>query len=74
MRLRIEVDHQRIGSAPGKQRTQIERGGRLADPPFLIENRHFRHRVSYPINGLQRRLAVDRLARASVAPAPPASG
>jgi len=50
--LRVEVDHQRIGAAPGKQRREIERGGRLADAPFLIENRDLRHGVSSPINDL----------------------
>jgi len=50
--LRIEIDQQRIGTAPGEQRRKVEGGGGLADTPFLIEYRDFRHKLCSPINGL----------------------
>jgi hypothetical protein len=47
--LRIEIDHQRIGATPGEQRREVEGGGRLADPAFLIEYRNLRHGLYSPI-------------------------
>jgi hypothetical protein len=43
VRLRIEVDRQRIEAAARQRRRDVERGRGLADPALLVEYGDFRH-------------------------------
>jgi hypothetical protein len=53
VRLRIEVDRQRLEPLPRERRGKVERGGGLADPTLLVENRDACHPASLPRNAFR---------------------